>query len=334
MLCFDQKFRISKLQTVFVTGASGFIGTAVLNRLSADPCTQVLAHVRREVSLPENVRPVVSASSGSLPDPEVLQGVTSVVHCAARVHVMNELCEDSLHEFRAINVQDTLSLARAAAKAGVKRFIFLSSIKVNGESTKPGRPFTAADEPAPTDAYGISKMEAEQGLQSISRATGMELTIIRPVLVYGPGVKANFRKLMGWLGKGVPLPLGCVGNRRSLVAVDNLVDLVMRCLEHPAAANQTFLVSDGEDLSTTELLRRMGRAMGRPARLIPVPVPVICFGAASLGRRDLAQRLCASLQVDISKTCDLLGWRPPVTVDQALEAAVKDYRGGRDAKCS
>jgi UDP-glucose 4-epimerase len=234
---------------------------------------------------------------------------------------MHDTAADPLTAFRAVNVEGTLNLARQAAAAGVKRFVFVSSVKVNGEATLPGQPFTADDAPAPLDAYGISKMEAEQALREIALQTGMEVVIIRPPLVYGPGVKANFAAMMRWLQRGVPLPLGAIHNQRSLVALDNLVDLIVTCLTHPAAANQTFLVSDGEDVSTTELLRRMGRAMGRPARLIPVPVSWLKLAAALVGKRDVAQRLCGSLQVDIEKTRRLLGWTPPLTLDQGLKKA-------------
>jgi nucleoside-diphosphate-sugar epimerase len=216
-----------------------------------------------------------------------------------------------------------LTLARQAAAAGVRRFVFVSSIKVNGEATQPGHPFTAGDAPAPLDPYGISKMEAEQGLRQIAAETGIEVVIIRPPLVYGPGVKANFAAMMRWLRRGVPLPLGAIDNQRSLVALDNLADLIITCITHPAAANQTFLVSDGQDVSTSELLRRMGRAMGRPARLLPVPAGLLELGAALVGRRDMAQRLCGCLQVDIEKTRQLLGWSPPLTLDQGLTKAAQ-----------
>jgi nucleoside-diphosphate-sugar epimerase len=197
----------------------------------------------------------------------------------------------------------------------------VSSIKVNGEATLLGRPFSADDAPAPLDAYSLSKMEAEQGLRELAAQTGMEVVIIRPPLVYGPGVKANFAAMMRWLKCGVPLPLGAIHNQRSLVSLDNLVDLIVLCLTHPAAANQTFLVSDGEDVSTTQLLRRMGQALGCPARLVPVPVSVLKLAAAIVGKSDVAQRLCGSLQVDISKTHQLLGWTPPLSLDEGLRRA-------------
>jgi len=251
-----------------------------------------------------------------------------VVHCAARVHVMNETAADPLVEFRKVNVMGTLNLAIAAAKNGVKRFIFISSIKVNGESTLPGHPFTADDVPAPCDPYGISKMEAEQGLRRLSEETGMEVVIIRPVLIYGPGVKSNFRSMMAWLVRGVPLPLGSIRNKRSLVSLENLVDLIATCINHPHAANQTFLVSDGEDVSTPELLTRMAQALDKSARLIPVPSSVLFYGAALVGRSAVAHRLCGSLQVDIGKTCSLLQWKPPYGVDEALAKTANDYMKG------
>ena len=255
----------------------------------------------------------------------VLPGCEVVIHLAARVHVMNDTVADPLTAFRVVNVEGTLSLARQAAAAGVKRFVFISTVKVNGEATLPGQRFTADDMPAPQDAYSVSKMEAEQGLRELSAQTGMEVVFIRPPLVYGPGVKANFAAMMRWLRRGIPLPLGAIHNRRSLVALDNLVDLIITCLTHPAAANQTFLVSDGEDLSTTQLLRRMGAALGKPARLIPVPVSILKLGAALVGKPELAQRLCGSLQIDMSKTRELLGWTPPFSVDEGLKKAAEGY---------
>ena len=257
---------------------------------------------------------------------DALDGVTCTVHCAARVHVMQDASRDPLQAYRNVNVQGTLNLARQAASAGAVRFVFISSIKVNGEATTPGQSFSADDVPAPLDPYGISKMEAEHGLREIADETGMEVVIIRPPLVYGPGVKANFLAMMRWLSRGIPLPLGAIDNRRSLVALDNLVDLIVTCIDHPAAANQTFLVSDGEDLSTTDLLRRMGRALGKPARLLPVPPALLKAGAALVGKPELAQRLCGSLQVDISKTRELLGWTPPITVDEGLRRAAEGFR--------
>jgi len=211
---------------------------------------------------------------------------------------------------------------RQAAASGVRRFVFVSSVKVNGESTSPEQPFRQDDPAAPVDPYGISKREAEDGLREIAAATGMEVVIVRPPLVYGPGVKANFAALMNAVKRGLPLPLGSVTeNRRSLVALDNLVDLLITCIDHPAAANQTFLVSDDEDLSTADLLWRLGKAMGRPARLFPMPPALLRTGAALLGKSDMAERLLGNLQVDITHTKQTLGWTPPITVDEGLRRA-------------
>ena len=235
---------------------------------------------------------------------------------------MQETIADPLTEFRRVNVQGTLNLARQAAAGGARRFVFVSSIKVNGEATRPGERFTAEDAVAPLDAYGISKMEAEQGLRQIGQQTGMEVVIIRPPLVYGPGVKANFASLMRAVQRGWPLPLGAVHNQRSSVALDNLVDFIITCITHPQAANQTFLVSDGQDLFTTELVRGMVQAAGVPARLLPVPVWALQAGASLLGKGDAAQRLCGNLQVDISKARSFLGWVPPVSVEEGLRRAM------------
>ena len=313
---------------ILVTGATGFVGNAVVRCLLAEDASRrvVVAVRRNNQQWSERVLPRVTGDLEPSADwSPALEGVSAIVHCAARVHVMADTAADPLAEFRRVNVQGTLNLARQAAAVGVRRFVFVSSVKVNGEATQLGRPFTADDAPAPLDADGVSKMEAEQGLREIALETGMEVVIIRPPLVYGPGVKANFAVMMRWLRRGIPLPLGAIHNQRSLVALDNLVDLIITCLTHPAAANQTFLVSDGEDLSTTQLLKRMGAALGKPARLIPVPVSVLKLGAALVGKPELAQRLCGSLQVDMSKTRELLGWTPPVSVDEGLKKAAKGY---------
>lgn len=312
---------------VLLTGAGGFVGRAVQGYLLADARFLLRSVFRR---LPANLPAalevcVVPELSPYSKWKEALVGVDSIVHCAARVHVMSEQTVDPLAEFRRVNVEGTLNFARQAAGAGVRRFVFISSIKVSGENTLPGVPYVADAQTEPVDPYGISKMEAEQGLRAIAVETGMDVVIVRPVLVYGPGVKANFLSMVRWLYKGVPLPFGAIHNRRSLVALDNLVDLIVTCIDHPAAANQTFLVSDGEDLSTTELLRRMGMALGKPACLLPVPSWLIERGAAILGKQALAQRLCGSLQVDINKSRELLGWVPPVSVDEALRRTAEHF---------
>lgn len=247
-----------------------------------------------------------------------------MIHAAARAHIMQEEALDPLAEYRRVNVEGTLNLARQAAAAGVRRFVFISSIKVNGEATAPGSPFTADDAPAPKDAYGLSKAEAEAQLKQVAQETGMEVTIIRPPLIYGPAVKGNFASLISWVRRGLPLPLGGVThNRRSLVGLDNLVDLILVCADHHKAANQIFLISDGKDLSTTELLKKIGKALGRPARLLWVPAGLIAFMASMVGKKVISQRLLGSLQVDIHKTCELLNWKPPVAVDEGLRRAVE-----------
>lgn len=313
---------------ILVTGATGFVGGALVQRLAGEG-RPVRAAVRREkVNLPAGVEFVrVGALAAETDWREAVAGVDVVVHSAARVHVMAETADDPLLEFRRTNVDGTLSLARQAVEAGVRRFVFVSSIKVNGEDSVPGQPFAADDLPAPLDPYGVSKMEAEQGLRQIGVQSGMEVVIIRPPLVYGPGVKANFASMMRWLSRGVPLPLGAIhNNARSLVALDNLVDLLVTCLTHPAAAGQVFLVSDGEDVSTTELLRRTARSMGKSAHLLPIPSSWLEFGASLLGKKAMAQRLCGSLQVDIEKTRQILDWRPPLTLDQGLRKAVEGMK--------
>jgi UDP-glucose 4-epimerase len=231
---------------------------------------------------------------------------------------VKETAPDPLAKFRDVNTEGTLALAEQAYHLGVKRFVFVSSIKVNGEITKPGNPFSTQDIPAPVSHYGISKMEAEKGLMVLSAKTGMEIVIIRPPLVYGPGVKGNFAHMVYWLKKGTPLPFGAIHNQRSFVALDNLVDLLVTCIDHPAAANEIFFVSDDEDVSTTELLHRLGRAIGCPARLIPIPEKLLQAAATLFGRQDIATRLCGSLQVDIEKTKNLLDWTPPLTLDAGL----------------
>lgn len=309
---------------LLLTGASGFVGKAVLN--AAQQRGVKIRPVYRSIDAAKRHRDAVLVTD--LDDAtnwsHALQGVDVLVHAAARVHIMQEEALDQLAEFRRVNVLGTVNLARQAAAAGVRRFVFISSIKVNGEATVPGRPFTADDHPAPEDAYGLSKAEAEVLLKQVAQESGMEVTIIRPPLIYGAGVKGNLASLIGWVSRGWPLPLGDVNNnRRSLVGLDNLVDLILVCAENPQASNQTFLVSDGEDLSTTELLRKIGKALGRPARLLWVPARVISFVAIILGKRVISERLLGSLQVDINKTCVLLDWRPSVAMDEGLLRALR-----------
>lgn len=317
------------MSNVMVTGATGFIGSTLVARLAREARFSPAAAVRRAATFDEGVEVVPGASLE--PDADwsgALQGAEMVVHCAARVHVMDEAAADPLAEFRRVNVEGTLALARQAAEAGVRRFVFVSSIKVNGEQTVPGAPFTAQDEPAPEDPYGLSKAEAEAGLFALGRETGMDIVAVRPALVHGPGVGGNFARMLQWVARGVPLPLGAVDNRRSLVGLDNLVDLLVRCIDHPAAAGQVFLAGDGEDVSTTELLRRVARAMDRPARLLPVPPMALRAGARLLGKGEMARRLLDSLQVDITHTRETLGWEPPVSLDEGLRRAVAPLVSG------
>ena len=301
-----------------VTGANGFIGRAVCTEMQRGGW-QVTGAVRSSHQLPAGVALTsISAIDGETDWFEALRGVDAIIHLAARSSLTHDTAADSLAAFRAVNAAGTLNLARQAAAAGAKRFVFISSAKVNGERTQTGQAFIEADQPKPQDAYAQSKHEAELGLREIAADTGMELVIIRPPLVYGPGVKGNFAALMRAVQRGWPLPLGAVQNQRSLVALDNLVDFIVICAAHPQAANQTFLVSDGHNLSTPELLRGLALAASVPVRLLPVPVWALQAGAALLGKGDAVQRLCGNLQVDISKARSLLGWLPPISCDEGL----------------
>ena len=309
---------------VLVTGVSGFVGSATCVRL----VTQGMDVVGTVRQLPTQPLPgvdyrIVSDLNGDTDWRQALTGVGAIIHCAGRVHVMRETAADPLVAFRAANVAGTEQLARQAAVAKVRRFIFLSSVKVNGEGGSVA--YCETDPPAPQDSYGISKYEAELGLREIAVETGMEMVMVRSPLIYGPGVKANFLALMRALARGIPLPLGAIHNRRSMVALDNVVDLIVTCIQHPAAVNETFLVSDGEDLSTTELIHRLACAMCRPARLVPVPTTVLITGLMLLGKREMARRLCGTLQVDITKVRKVLGWIPPVSVDDGLRRTAAHY---------
>jgi nucleoside-diphosphate-sugar epimerase len=318
---------------VLVTGATGFVGGAVVRELARRPGVIVRAALRRpDSTFPRGVELAMVGDLDAGTDwSDALREVDAVVHAAARVHVMRDTAADPLAEFRRVNVEGTIHLGRQAARAGVRRLVFLSSIKVNGEGTSAHRPYRADDVPAPMDPYGLSKAEAEQGLRAIAREARLEVVIIRPVLVYGPGVQGNFRSMLRWLQRRAPLPLNSIRNRRSLVALDNLVDLIALTLQHPAAANRVFLVSDGNDLSTRELLRRTSAALGQRPRLLSVPPVLLKLVAALLGRRSVVQRLCDSLQVDISDTRAVLGWSPPVPVDDALARTAAAFLAGRSA---
>ena len=305
-----------------VTGATGLVGAGLLERLRQNG-HQTIATVR---SNPQSDQTLVGEINAQTDWSLALSNCDVVVHTAARVHQMRDAAADSLVECRRINTAGTLNLACQAAAANVKRLVFISTIKVNGEFSEGGQLFTADDVPAPADPYGVSKHEAEQLLRKVAAETGMEVVIIRSPLVYGPGVKANFESMMRWLVRGIPLPLAAVtNNRRSLVALDNLIDLIMTALHHPAAANETFLVSDGEDLSTADLLKRVGVALGQPARLFYMPTVLLKLGTTVINKPGIYQRLCGSLQLDISKTRQLLGWVPPLSVDEGLRRAAEDF---------
>lgn len=309
---------------VLVTGADGFVGREVVRAL-AGANDQVTAAARRpQEALPDGATAVTLGDLAVAPIGEIVAGHDAVVHCAGRAHVMRDTAADPLAEFRRVNTAATLNLAEHAARAGVRRLVFLSSVKVNGEATF-DRPFRADDRPAPSDPYGQSKLEAEEGLFEIATRTGLQIVVIRPVLVYGPRVKGNFRALVRLVHRQVPLPLGSVQNRRSFVAVENLADLVRVAIRAPAAAGGRFLVSDNEDVSTPELLRRVARAMQTRDRVFRVPVPLIEFGAGLLRRRPALQRLAGNLQVDIGPTMHALDWKPPVRMDDALQRMAVEF---------
>jgi nucleoside-diphosphate-sugar epimerase len=308
---------------VLVTGAAGFVGTALCARLLESGYT-VRAAVRSErAATSEAVERVVVGEIGATTEwRAALSGVDAVIHAAARTHVLHDTSKHA-DLYTEVNVRGTARFARAAADASVARFIYLSSIKVNGEES--ARPYTSADDPAPRNQYGESKHLGEVALHDVSSATGLQVAIVRPPLVYGPEVRANFLRLLRWVDAQWPLPLGAVDNRRSLVNIWNLTDLIVRVLVHPSAAGRTWLVSDGHDLSTPELIRCIARAMARRARLLPVPTSLLYLAGAMSGRRDEVSRLCGSLTVDIAATRSQLDWNPPVTVEDAIARTVRWY---------
>jgi nucleoside-diphosphate-sugar epimerase len=312
---------------VAVTGARGFIGRAVVQRLLADGA-EVTAFVRGEASFPEAVRVhYMPAIDGEIDLQSALTGHEIVIHCAARVHVMRESTAGSLQAFRRVNVHGTRRLAEQAANAGVRRFIFLSSVKAVGEATASGHPFDEATAPAPVDPYGISKREAEQALIELGRDSLLQPVIVRPPLVYGPGVKANFRSLVQWIARGRPLPLGGIRhNHRSLVSLDNLVDFIVCSTLHPRACEVPLFVSDGEDLSTAELVERISRILRVPSRLYSVP-PILLRSLAVISGQEAAwQRISSSLQVSTLFATRSMGWSPPCSVDEGLRQTVDEIR--------
>lgn len=309
---------------ILVTGATGFVGSEVVKQLLAKNL-DVIATVRSDDSvLPVGAQLFVA---GDFAEPidwsSGLSNVDVIIHTAARVHVMDDLATDPLTEFRNVNTAGTLNFARQSADTGIKRFIFLSSIGVNGNNNL--NPFTDSDIQNPQEPYAVSKYEAEQGLLAIAKDTGMDVVIIRPPLVYGPNAPGNFSSLISWITKRVPLPLGAIDNQRSFIALDNLVDFIIHCIDNPKAANEVFLISDGEDVSTTDLLRKVARAFAKKPRLLPVPVWLMTLAAKLIGKGDVANRLFGSLQVDSSKARELLGWKPVITMDEQLKKAAEAY---------
>ena len=300
-----------------VSGANGFVGRALCRHLKAHGHAVVPA-VRNASGIVDEM--VVGNIDGATDWQPALSGCDAVVHLAARVHVMDDTAQNPLALYRATNTEAMLNFARQAAAAGVKRFVFISTIKVNGEGRE--APYRESDVPAPEDAYAISKWEAEQGLQRIASETGLEVVILRPPLVYGPGVKANFLRLLQTVKRGWPLPLGAIRNRRSLLFLGNFVDAIRLCVEHPAAAGQTFLLDDGQAVSTPELIRAVARAMGRPSRLLAVPIALLRFAGTLLGKRAAVDRLTGSLYVDSSAIRSQLGWVPPFSMEAGLAQTV------------
>lgn len=308
-----------------VTGANGFIGKYLCAELCRQKHTVVVA-VRSDITKMDDVDQVFIVSIDNATDwSGPLRDVQQVIHLAARVHVMNDSVADPLTEFRKVNVDGTLHLAQQSAKAGVKRFIFMSSVKVNGEYTEIGKPFKEDSPANPQDAYGVSKFEAEQGLFMIAQNTGMEVVIIRPPLVYGAGVKGNFIRMMKVIARGFPLPFASVHNRRDLVYVENLVDALISCATNPNAAGKTYLVSDGESVSTPNLIRDLAKALGKSNLVFPLPIAVMRFCAGLLGKSAAVDRLTQSLQIDSSKIRKELGWKPLYTMEQGLKATAEWY---------
>lgn len=309
---------------ILITGANGFVGSHLVNKLSIIPDFKIRAAFRSAermaaANLPALNKILVGNIDNNSNFRQALKDCKIVIHTAARVHVMKELRDNPLAEYRKVNVEGTLNLARQAASLGVERFIFLSSIKVNGEETLPGVKFRPEDLPAPKDPYAISKLEAEEELLKLPACTKMQMVIIRAPLIYGPGVKGNFERMIRWINKGYPLPLKSICNKRSFLSVYNLIDLIIKCIEHPNAVNQVFLARDSAELSTPELLKKIAQLSGKPLKLFPMPQWLLKFIAKLTGHQAALERLCGSLQLDTSKTSALLNWHPSVTMDETLE---------------
>ena len=309
-------------EIILVTGANGFVGHHVAIKLSELPNYEVRACIRenKNHNLPENIKifsnlDLIKKNDWNL----ALSRVNCIIHCAARVHIMHDKSTNPLTEFRKINVHATIELAKQAITNKVKRFIYLSSIKVNGENSLIGKPFTAEDPVNPCDPYAISKMEAEQALISLAKQTTMEIVIIRPPLIYGTGVKANFKSMINWINKSIPLPLNNIKNKRSFVSIENLIDFIKLCIVHPKAANQVFLVGDGEDLSTTELLIKIANALNKPLFWLPIPLGIVRLFAKIFNKYNLNNKLFDNLQIDLNKNKKLLGWEPLININFSLK---------------
>jgi nucleoside-diphosphate-sugar epimerase len=313
-----------KAVCILVTGASGFVGRLLCAELFKQGFAIRTAVRSGNIQIDDFELAVTGSIDSNTDWSAALRDVNVVIHLAARVHVMTEHAIDPLVEFRKVNVEGTRHLAESAAKAGITRFVYVSSVKVNGEQTI--SPFTELDEPNPQDAYGVSKWEAEQVLHKISAETGMGLVIVRPPLVYGAGVKGNFAQMIKVLAKGIPLPLASVKNLRSLIYVENLVDALILCATHPNAAGQTYLVSDGEDISTPDLLRKLSNAMNKPAKLLPCSLVFMRLVGRLFGKSDQIDKLVDFLQVNSRKICRELGWKPPFTLDEGLKATVSSQK--------
>ena len=309
-----------------ITGANGFVGQPLCAELLRQG-QSVRTAVRSANTPVENTEAAaVGTIDGGTNWADALRDIDVVIHLAARVHVMKDASADPLAEFLKVNLHGTVNLARQAARAGVKRFVYASSIKVNGERTSETAPFTESGQPNPQDPYAVSKWQAEQALQRIAQETGLEIVVVRPPLVYGPGVKGNFISLLTAIDKGVPLPLASANNARSLVYVGNLVDALISCATHPAAAGQTYLVSDSEDVSTAALVEKIARALGRNNRSFHFPPALLRAVATLAGRSEQVDRLFGSLRVSNEKICGELSWSPPYTLDQGLRATADWYR--------
>lgn len=315
---------------ILVTGATGFVGHRLCAKLLAEgwAVRGTLLPDESLAALPPDIEPAIIEPLG----PEThwqhaLEGIDTVIHLAARVHIMDDPASDPLTEFKKVNTEGTARLAAEAARCGVKRLVFISSIKVNGEETD--TPYTEESPAKPADPYGISKWEAEQALRQIEAETGLEVVIVRPTLVYGPGVKANFRKMMQTVQRGIPLPLASIINQRSLIYVGNLADALATCATHPVAAGKTYLVSDGEDVSTPELIHQAAKALGVPARLLPFPVSLMRLAGKLTGKSGAVNRLTGSLTVDSSKIRRELDWVPPFTMEQGLKETAEWFKGCR-----